>query len=288
MYDIYSLPGFSEPFSCWSHLVGAVVFAALAPGLLRRGRHVPGRRIYLGVFVLTAVFLLSMSGTYHLLPRGTGGKAVLLRLDFAAIYALIAGTFTAIHGAVFAGVWRWGMIGLVWTIAAASITLKTIYFSEHARSFWLMLYLMLGWIGAISTVALYRRYGYSFVRLIIWGGIAYSVGAIMNVARQPTLIPGIIGPHEVYHVLVLVALGLHWRFVWSIAGWPHSAELELSTQPAILEPTEIERAADAALDHTDELQRQLAEYRSRLEAADREIARLRSELAALRSDGGND
>jgi hypothetical protein len=93
----YPLPGFSDPVSSWTHLAGAGAFACLAPSLLRRGRGDGARLAFLGVFTFSTVFLLSMSGVYHLLSPGGAGRAVLRRLDHGAIFMLIAGTFTPLH-----------------------------------------------------------------------------------------------------------------------------------------------------------------------------------------------
>ncbi len=43
------------------------------------------------------------------------------------------------------------------------------------------------------------------------------MGALLDFVRQPVLVPGVIGPHELFHVAVLVGLGLHWWFVFHVA-----------------------------------------------------------------------
>jgi predicted membrane channel-forming protein YqfA (hemolysin III family) len=75
----------------------------------------------------------------------------------------------------------------------------------------------MGWIGLISGGLLWRRSGFRFVAPILWGGVAYSIGALMEHWRWPTLVPGVIQPHEVFHVAVLVGLALHWSFIYAIA-----------------------------------------------------------------------
>jgi len=62
--EIISIPGFNDPFSSISHLLGAGIFAILSIFLLRRGRGDRARMINLAVFCVAAVFLLSMSGVY--------------------------------------------------------------------------------------------------------------------------------------------------------------------------------------------------------------------------------
>src|SRR5262249_24159331 len=96
--ELYHLPGFHEPFSAISHLLGAVVFFLLGLLLLQRGRGNRTRLIYLSVFVASYVFLFSMSGVYHMMVRGGTAHRVMERLDHGAIFVLIAGTFTPAHG----------------------------------------------------------------------------------------------------------------------------------------------------------------------------------------------
>ena len=117
------IPGFADPVSSLSHLAGVLAFGILAVPLLLRARGHPGRIAALAVFALGAVFLLSMSGVYHLLPDGSAGRYVLRHLDHAAIFFLIAATFTPVHVILFRGAWRWGMLALIWTVAATGITL---------------------------------------------------------------------------------------------------------------------------------------------------------------------
>jgi channel protein (hemolysin III family) len=166
---IYSIPGFAEPFSSLSHLVGALVFAWLAFFLIRRGRGHRSSLISLSVFAICSVFLLSMSGVYHLLVPGGTAHAVLRRMDHAAIFVLIAATFTPIHIILFRGKWRWGMLGLVWGTGMIAGVLKMVFFNGFPDALGVALYLGLGWLGAISGIALWRRYGFGFVGPLLWG-----------------------------------------------------------------------------------------------------------------------
>jgi channel protein (hemolysin III family) len=79
-------------------------------------------------------------------------------------------------------------------------------------------FVLMGWGGLYAGVVFWRRYGSAFVRPLMWGGIAYTAAAVCLVAQWPTLIPGVVGPHEVWHVAVLVGLSLHWKFVWQFAA----------------------------------------------------------------------
>lgn len=214
MTEINPIPGFSHPVSSLSHLLGAGVFAVLGFFLLRRGRGSIARMISLGVFVFTCVFLLSMSGVYHLLEPGGAGNRVLQRLDHAAIFALIAGSFTPVHVMLFKGFWRWGVLLLIWALAATGMTLKVIFFKDIPEWLSLALYLGMGWIGLASGISLGRRYGFAFIRPLLFSGLSYTLGGLLEFLRWPEIISGVMGPHELFHFAVLAGIGFHWRFLY--------------------------------------------------------------------------
>lgn len=214
---VLPIPGFHEPFSCISHLLGAVVFCILAVGLIYRGLGSRSRIAYLSVYSFSCVLLLSMSTLFHMLGPGKAHN-VFSTLDLAAIFVLIAGSFTALHGLLFKGRGRHWPIVLIWSLAIMGILWRI--FFEHYSPSWLgvTMYLAMGWIGVFWAVVLWRRYGFSFVKLLFAGGMAYSVGALLNHFSILTLIPGVLGPHEVFHIMVLLGMGLHWSFIYSIAS----------------------------------------------------------------------
>ena len=216
--EIIPIPGFAEPVSSLSHLLGAGAFAFLGLWLLRRGRGCWARVSWLAVYAAALVFLLSMSGVYHLLTPGGTGRAVLERLDHAGIFVLIAGTFTPIHGLLFRGLGRWGMLLLIWSASVTGIVLKTVFFDNVPEWLGLGIYLALGWLGVLSCLYLWRRFGFLFVRPLLVGGVIYTAGAAMHFLAWPVLVPGIVGPHEACHFAVLIAAGLHWHFIRKLVG----------------------------------------------------------------------
>lgn len=210
--------GFSEPVSSVTHLAGAAVFAVLAVALLRRGRGARGRLAALWVFALSCVLLLSLSGIYHMLAPDSAWRGLFKRLDHAAIFLLIAGSFTPVHIILFRGGWRWGMLALIWGLALAGLTLKTVYIDTMPEWLGLAMYLGLGWMGVFSGVILARRYGLRFIHLVLWGGLAYTAGAVFEFLRWPVLLGGFVGPHEIFHLAVLAGIGCHWAFILRIAA----------------------------------------------------------------------
>ena len=228
------IPGFSDPFSSLSHLLGAGAFTVAGFFLLRRGRGSASRLFVLGVFVFSCVFLLSMSGVYHLLAPGGAGHTVLQRLDHAGIFLLIAGSFTPVHWILFRGWGRWGVLLLIWSLAITGITLKAIFFDSIPESLGLTLYLGLGWIGLASGISVGRRYGFLLVKPLVFSGLAYTLGGLLEFLRMPVLIPGIAGPHELLHIGVLVGIAFHFRFLFGVLNL--AAPLEPEAPRARQEP----------------------------------------------------
>ena len=220
IHAVYPISGFSDPVSSMTHLAGAGVFAVLGVLLLRRGRGDTARVACLAVYAVSCVVLMSVSGVYHLLEPGGTGRLVMLRLDHAAIFVMIAGTFTPVHGILFHGRWRWEPIILLWTVTATAVTLKMVFFNDVPEIVGLLLYLCLGWVGVVTGFVLWFRYGWRFTRLLAWGGLAYSVGAVTDYLGWFTVIPGVVGPHEFFHLAVLAGALLQWKFVYSFAAGP--------------------------------------------------------------------
>jgi channel protein (hemolysin III family) len=218
--QVRALPGIEEPFNSLSHLIGALVFASLAVPLLRRGRGDWRRVVLLAVFAFTGVFLLSMSGVFHMLEPDTTAWNVLRRLDKAAIFALIVGTHTPVQGLFFRGFARWGVLTIMWALAATGIVLFSVFHDSLPRGLGTGVYIALGWIAGISGITVWRRQGTASVLPLVIGGVVYTAGAVLLGLRWPTPWPGVIGPHELWHVAVLVAMGLHWRFVFLNARRP--------------------------------------------------------------------
>lgn len=214
---IQPISGFSEPFSSLSHLLAAGMFTALGLYLLSGNGGNRVRILGLSVFIFSCVFLLSMSGVFHLLQPGGAGREVLQRLDHAAIFVLIAGTFTPLHMMLFKGWRRWGILLLVWTLAITGLTLKTIFFHQMPEWLGLTFYLGMGWLGLITALLMYQDSGWQFLKPLVYGAMAYTFGALVDFLQFPTLIPGVVGPHELFHLGVLLGIAYHWRLVKQVA-----------------------------------------------------------------------
>lgn len=210
---IYAISGFSDPVSSMTHLFSAPVFLVIGIKMLWKYRGIRSRSVSLLLFVLSVVFLLAMSGVFHLLTPNTDGRYVLQMLDHAAIFTLIASTFTPIHLLHFTGFMRWGILLIIWATAITGITLKSVYFEDFPELLSLTIYLCMGWLGAITGHQLHKRLGLKTIAPLIYGAMAYTLGATLEFVRYPIIITGVIGPHELFHVLVLIGISFHWQFI---------------------------------------------------------------------------
>jgi len=211
--SVYSIPGFEEPINSWTHLLAAGAFFCLTLYHLRPSGIGRKHSVYIIVFGFTCVFLFSMSGVYHLLAVGGTARYVLRILDHAGIYMLIAGSLTAIHGVLFHGFMRWGIILFVWILAVNGITLGTIFFDSMPEFLSLIFFLSFGWLGIFTGAVLWKKKGLPFIRFFLLGGVAYTLGAILEFFRIPVIIYGVVGPHELFHVAVILGAAFHWIFV---------------------------------------------------------------------------
>jgi channel protein (hemolysin III family) len=210
--------GFNDPVASMSHLfVGAPLFFGLTILLILRGHGHPGRQFTLALYGATNVLLFALSGVYHLLPPDSPGRLVLRRLDHAAIFCLIAGTFTPAHYILFRGWFRWFPLVLIWAAAVVGVVLKTAFFDEVSEAFGLTLYLAMGWCGLISGFFIWYQYGPKLVLSLLVGALIYTAGAVLDFLRWPTLIPGVLAGHELFHLAVVLGAVCFWYCIYLIA-----------------------------------------------------------------------
>lgn len=210
--------GITDPVSALTHLAGAGVALAATTHLVGRASARPVAAASLAVFAAACVFLFATSGIYHVFDHGTATRELFRRLDHAAIFVLIAATFTPVHAIVFRGVWRWGVLTGIWVVALAGLTLKALYFDALPESIGMSIYLGLGWLGGVSALVLWRHFGFGLVRPALLGGLAYTIGGLIGFAGRPAPLPGLVGAHELFHLASLAGLYWWWQFMAAIAA----------------------------------------------------------------------
>ncbi|OGR94612.1 MAG: hypothetical protein A2V88_14570 [Elusimicrobia bacterium RBG_16_66_12] len=216
--------GLHDPVSSLSHLGAAVIAAAAGYFLYRKGRGGVLRTSSLLIFSASLLFVFSMSGVYHALEPGRW-RMLFRRLDYAAIWIVIAGSATPVHTLLFKGHWRWSLTALFWGVAITCLVLIDLYFSR--LPYWAIVsaYIGLGSLGIVSFVKITARYGWKEASLLFLGGIAYSAGAVIDYLDGPVVLAGVLGAHELFHFLVIVGALLHWCFIYNWADRPDPDEI---------------------------------------------------------------
>lgn len=195
-----------------SHGVGAL-FAALASPWAVSNAAGAGtlQGIAAAVFCTTMVLLFSISCIYHALPEG-GTKALLQRMDHAAIFLFIAGSYTPfVLGALADDGGQW-MLGAVWVAAVLGAFAKLTARLRHPVLSTL-LYLAMGWIAVFLIGPLARELPPSGVGLVIAGGVLYTLGAVVFHFDDR-----IRYGHFIWHLFVLVACACHFLAVAQFAA----------------------------------------------------------------------
>ncbi len=186
-----------------SHGLGLVAGLAVFPVLIiaahQRG-DTPGV-VGASVFASTVVLLYLASTLFHAFPVSRA-KRVFQILDHAAIYLLIAGTYTPFTLGVLRGAWGWTLFGLVWGFAVAGTVIKCLGGVRYTSvSTWM--YLAMGWlivIAAPTAWALVPAWGLFW---LLAGGIAYTAGALFFVAERVRYF------HFVWHLFVVAGTACH-------------------------------------------------------------------------------
>ena len=146
--------------------------------------------------------LFGISSLYHGVAFGAGGTAVLRRLDHAAIYVLIAGSYTPVLFVGLDGAWRIATIAAIWGAALAGVVL-TVWFVNAPRWVSATVYIAMGWFAVIPAVKLVPVLPRTATLLIGAGGLFYTAGALVYATKRARIVPLRLGFHEVFHLFVL-------------------------------------------------------------------------------------
>jgi hemolysin III len=157
------------------------------------------------VFGATLVLLYAASTLYHAFPVGRA-KEVFRRMDHAAIFLLIAGTYTPFTLVTLRGEWGWSLLAIVWGLAALGIVLATAL-PHRTRRFSVVLCLAMGWLAALAAEPLLGALDAGAVALLVAGGLAYTLGVVFYAWRRLPY------NHAVWHVFVLAGSACHFSCV---------------------------------------------------------------------------
>lgn len=147
------------------------------------------------VFGLTLLGLYTSSTIYHT-RRSERSRLLFRKLDHAAIFLLIAGTYTPFLLTNLRGPWGWSLFGVIWGLCGAGAVFQFI-FGPRYRLVSSLAYLFLGWLIIVALGPLIAHVPHGGIWLLLAGGACYSVGVIFYHWHRLRY------HHAVWHVFVV-------------------------------------------------------------------------------------
>jgi hemolysin III len=197
----------------WVHGVGLPAAAASALVLAALSARNQSLSQLIAVLIYGAgLFLMLLSSTLYNLERSAARRRQLRRLDHAAIFLLIACTYTPFTTQRFPDDWAIGMTVAVWSIAALGMVVKLIV-HDPPKYLSLAAYLGCGWLALIAIKPFMTHVAGSALLLLLIGGIVYSAGAAIYAAQNLKY------RRAIWHGFVIIAASLHWTAVLLGVVW---------------------------------------------------------------------
>ncbi len=186
-----------EIASSVSHGIGALLGVAglVILVVMAAGQGDPWRITAFSIYGTSLVLLYLASTLYHAIPYPRV-RAVMRRLDHAAIHLLIAGTYTPFTLVSLRGPWGWTLFGLVWGLALVGILLETLFIGRW-RILSVMTYLGMGWLVLIALRPMLHALGGMGMMWLGVGGLCYTGGIVFYAWKK---LPW---SHPVWHLFVL-------------------------------------------------------------------------------------
>jgi hemolysin III len=182
-------------------LVAGIVLVALSP--------TTAARVSTAVFAFATVLLFSASAVYHRGTWSVGTTAALRRLDHSNILLVIAGTYTPLAVLLLDSTTALWLLAAIW-VAALGGMFARVFWLQAPRWFYVPLYAILGMVSLGFLPQFWASGGPVITWLVIAGGLAYMLGAVVYGIKKPNPSPRYFGFHEVFHVLTVVGYVCHY------------------------------------------------------------------------------
>jgi len=167
--------------------------------------------VSLAIYGLALVAMFSCSAGYNLIMHPPKLKEVFRRLDHAAIFLMIAGTYTPFVLIKMNNAWGLGLLAVVWTIAAIGILIKLVV-PRFLEGVTVGLYLVQGWAIVAAWHPLVTAVPAWVAIMLGIGGLLYTIGVVFHLwERLPY-------QNAIWHGFVLTAASCHYAAVLGVVG----------------------------------------------------------------------
>lgn len=177
--------------------VGGIVLAGLAA--LYGG---PGTVIATAIYAVCLIAMLSVSTIYNW-TNPCAARPVLRRMDEAAIFLMIAGSYTPFTTQRFEGMWSIGFTLAVWLIAGAGVATKLVA-PRISDAFWSGVYVLFGWLAVLALKPMLETVHPVALSLLVLGGLIYTAGVFVFIS------PRLKYRRAIWHGFVVAGAGVHW------------------------------------------------------------------------------
>lgn len=191
-----------------THGLGLLLSVVALPFLIIRALQFDGflKPFSIIVYGISLIILYAASTFYHAAKRDKLRRRLNI-FDHAAIYVLIAGTYTPFTIIVLEGATGWIIFGLTWFFALTGIILKLFFTGKFDRLSTIM-YVLMGWQIVFAIRPLINKLPEKGLYLLIWGGVFYTVGAVLYSIKKIPL------NHAIFHVFVLLGSISHFLCIY--------------------------------------------------------------------------
>lgn len=167
-----------------------------------------------GLYAVCLVAMLACSAVYNQ-ARASAVRPLLRRLDEAAIFLMIAGSYTPFTTQRFSGDWAIGMTAAVWAAAVAGVIGK-LFAPGLPERLWTLVYVGFGWFAVIAIGPLISGVPMTALALLVVGGLIYTTGTLIFHSRLPYR-------RAIWHGFVVAAAGVHFAAIWTgvVLAAPH-------------------------------------------------------------------
>ncbi len=186
----------------WLH-VGTTLAVLVAGPILISNARSPEERVALTVYVVSLLVLFGVSSLLHRGHWGPTASRRMKRADHSTIFIGIAGSYTAVAALALRGTVQIVVLALVWGGAVVGILIRQLLLYAPQ---WLVAlpYVVVGWSAMAVSPQLVRGASWPGFLLVLAGGLAYTIGAVVYALKKPNPVPSVFGFHEVFHACTVI------------------------------------------------------------------------------------
>ena len=181
----------------------------------------PKATLAVAIYAVSLSALLGTSALYHRVNwKRPEVRQWMRRLDHSMIFFLIAGTYTPFALLALHGAFATAILIVVWTGAIAGAIVETVWI-DHPKWASVLIYMAISWVAVVAFPDLWNSLGVVGASLLAFGGLLYTVGAVVYATQRPNPNPAVFGYHEIFHLFVIAAAIAHFSVI-AFFALPHA------------------------------------------------------------------